>query len=159
MRSWGLFCIRNTLVVGQHWEVAPPAALLLSPAPPLLWPPPQIDGISEPPNTFSVPPATSSETSPHSTSSTTSSTTPRSSSTSLDGERERASEEETIPSAVQHQPASSFSSISPPCSLVSPPQEPGSPKVPNESSVSVSRVCLSFKNRSVTWRFFFQFIL
>ncbi len=118
-----------------------------------------VDEISEPPNTFSVPPTTSSETSPHSTSSTTSSTTPRSSSTSLDGERERASEEETIPSAVQHQPASSFSSISPPCSLVSPPQEPGSLKVPNESSVSVSRVCLSYKNRSVTWRFFFQSIL
>ncbi|XP_016135551.1 serine/threonine-protein kinase WNK2-like isoform X1 [Sinocyclocheilus grahami] len=93
-----------------------------------------VDEISEPPNTFSVPPATSSDTSPHSTSSTTSSTTPRSSSTSPDGERERAGEEETIPSAVQHQPASSFSSTSPPCSLVSPPQESGSPKVPNEST-------------------------
>ncbi|XP_026097683.1 serine/threonine-protein kinase WNK3 isoform X3 [Carassius auratus] len=88
-----------------------------------------VDELSEPPN---IPPATSSDTSPHSTSSTT----PRSSSTSSDGERERAGEEETIPSAVQHQPASSFSSTSPPCSLVSPPQEPGSPKVPNESSVS-----------------------
>ncbi|XP_016404504.1 serine/threonine-protein kinase WNK3-like isoform X4 [Sinocyclocheilus rhinocerous] len=95
-----------------------------------------VDEISETPNTFSVPPATSSDTSPHSTSSTTSSTTPRSSSTSPDGERERAGEEETIPSAVQHQPASSFSSTSPSCSLVSPPQEPGSSKVPNESSVS-----------------------
>ncbi|XP_043079893.1 serine/threonine-protein kinase WNK3 isoform X6 [Puntigrus tetrazona] len=95
-----------------------------------------VDEISELPNTFSIPPATSSDTSPHSTSSTTSSTTPRSSSTSPDGERERAGEEETIPSAVQRQPASSFSSTSPPCSLVSPPQEPGSPKVANESSVS-----------------------
>ncbi len=104
-----------------------------------------VDEISEPPNTFSIPPATSSDTSPHSTSSTTSSTTPRSSSTSPDRERERAGEEETIPSAVQRQPASSFST-SPPCSLVSPPQELGSPKVPNESSVSVSRVCLSHKN-------------
>ncbi|XP_059383868.1 serine/threonine-protein kinase WNK3-like isoform X4 [Carassius carassius] len=92
-----------------------------------------VDELSEPPN---IPPATSSDTSPHSTSSTTSSTTPRSSSTSPDGEQERAGEEETIPSAVQYQPASSFSSTSPPCSLVSPPQEPGSPKVPNESSVS-----------------------
>ncbi|KAF4096665.1 serine/threonine-protein kinase WNK3 isoform X6 [Onychostoma macrolepis] len=97
-----------------------------------------VDEISEPPNIFSVPPATSSDTSPHSTSSTTSSTTPRSSSTSPDGERERAGEEETIPSAVQHQPASSFSSTSPPCSLVSPPQEPGSPKVPIESSAPPS---------------------
>ncbi|XP_016404502.1 serine/threonine-protein kinase WNK3-like isoform X2 [Sinocyclocheilus rhinocerous] len=97
-----------------------------------------VDEISETPNTFSVPPATSSDTSPHSTSSTTSSTTPRSSSTSPDGERERAGEEETIPSAVQHQPASSFSSTSPSCSLVSPPQEPGSSKVPNESSAPPS---------------------
>ncbi|XP_043079889.1 serine/threonine-protein kinase WNK3 isoform X2 [Puntigrus tetrazona] len=97
-----------------------------------------VDEISELPNTFSIPPATSSDTSPHSTSSTTSSTTPRSSSTSPDGERERAGEEETIPSAVQRQPASSFSSTSPPCSLVSPPQEPGSPKVANESSAPPS---------------------
>ncbi|XP_056124106.1 serine/threonine-protein kinase WNK3 isoform X2 [Rhinichthys klamathensis goyatoka] len=95
-----------------------------------------VDESSEPPYTFSPPPATSSDTSPHSTSSTTSSTTPRSSSTSPDGERERAGEEETIPSAVQQQPASSFSSTSPPCSLLSPPQEPGSPKVPSETSVS-----------------------
>uniref|UniRef100_A0A671R955 Si:dkey-151g10.3 n=2 Tax=Sinocyclocheilus anshuiensis TaxID=1608454 RepID=A0A671R955_9TELE len=91
-----------------------------------------VDEFSEHPNTFSAPPATSSDTSPHSTSSTT----PRSSSTSPDGERERAGEEETIPSAVQRQPASSFSSTSPPCSLVSPPQEPGSPKVPSESFIS-----------------------
>ncbi|XDV46017.1 hypothetical protein PO909_014001 [Leuciscus waleckii] len=95
-----------------------------------------VDESSEPPYTFSPPPVTSSDTSPHSTSSTTSSTTPRSSSTSPDGERERAGEEETIPSAVQQQPASSFSSTSPPCSLLSPPQEPGSPKVPSETSVS-----------------------
>lgn len=95
-----------------------------------------VDESSEPPYTFSPPPATSSDTSPHSTSSTTSSTTPRSSSTSPDGEKERAGEEETIPSAVQQQPASSFSSTSPPCSLLSPPQEPGSPTVPSETSVS-----------------------
>ncbi|XP_050951973.1 serine/threonine-protein kinase WNK3 isoform X2 [Labeo rohita] len=95
-----------------------------------------VDESSEPPNTFSAPPTTSSDTSPHSSSSTTSSTTPRSSSTSPDGERERAGEEETIPSAVQHQPASSFSSTSPPCSLISPPQEPGSPKVQSEPSLS-----------------------
>ncbi|XP_059397176.1 serine/threonine-protein kinase WNK3-like [Carassius carassius] len=95
-----------------------------------------VDEFSEPANTFSAPPATSSDTSPYSTSSTTSSTTPRSSSSSPDGERERAGEKETIPSAVQHQPASSFSSTSPPCSLVSPPQEPGSPKVPSESFIS-----------------------
>ncbi|XP_052397231.1 serine/threonine-protein kinase WNK3 isoform X4 [Carassius gibelio] len=95
-----------------------------------------VDEFSEPPNTFSAPPATSSDTSPHSTSSTTSSTTPRSSSTSPDVERERAGEEETIPSAVQHQPASSFFATSPPCSLVSPPQEPASPKVPSESFIS-----------------------
>uniref|UniRef100_A0A8C2HUP6 Serine/threonine-protein kinase WNK3 n=1 Tax=Cyprinus carpio TaxID=7962 RepID=A0A8C2HUP6_CYPCA len=91
-----------------------------------------VDEFSEPPNTFSAPPASSSDTSPHSTSSTT----PRSSSTSPDGERERAGEEETIPSAVQCQPAASFSSTSPPCSLVPPPQEPGSPKVPSESFIS-----------------------
>lgn len=102
-----------------------------------------VDESSEPPYTFSPPPATSSDTSPHSTSSTTSSTTPRSSSTSPDGERERAGEEETIPSAVQQQPASSFSSTSPPCSLLSPPQEPGSPKVPSETSVSVSVVFIT----------------
>lgn len=108
-----------------------------------------VDESSEPPNTFSAPPTTSSDTSPHSSSSTTSSTTPRSSSTSPDGERERAGEEETIPSAVQHQPASSFSSTSPPCSLISPPQEPGSPKVQSEPSLSVSGVCLSHMNRSV----------
>ncbi|XP_016139279.1 serine/threonine-protein kinase WNK1-like isoform X2 [Sinocyclocheilus grahami] len=95
-----------------------------------------VDEFSEHPNTFFAPPATSSDTSPLSTSSTTSSTTPRSSSTSPDGERERAGEEETIPSAVQRQPASSFSSASPPCSLVSPPQEPGSPKVHSESFIS-----------------------
>ncbi|KAK7132332.1 hypothetical protein R3I93_018779 [Phoxinus phoxinus] len=95
-----------------------------------------VDESSEPPYTFSPLPVSSSDTSPHSTSSTTSSTTPRSSSTSPDGERERAGEEETIPSAVQQQPASSFSSTSPPCSLLSPPQEPGSSKVPSETSVS-----------------------
>ncbi|XP_067228210.1 serine/threonine-protein kinase WNK3 isoform X7 [Chanodichthys erythropterus] len=95
-----------------------------------------VDESSEPPCAFFPPPVTSSDTSPHSTSSTTSSTTPRSSSISPDGERERAGEEETISSAVQQQPASSFSSTSPPCSLLSPPQEPGSPKVPSETSVS-----------------------
>ncbi|XP_039507372.1 serine/threonine-protein kinase WNK2 isoform X2 [Pimephales promelas] len=95
-----------------------------------------VDESSEPPCTFSPPPASSSDTSPHSTSSSTSSTTPRSSSTSPDGERERAGEEETIPSAVQQQPASSFSTTSPPCSLLSPPQDPGSPRVPSETSVS-----------------------
>ncbi|ROL46879.1 Serine/threonine-protein kinase WNK3 [Anabarilius grahami] len=95
-----------------------------------------VDESSEPPYAFSPPPVTSSDTSPHSTSSTTSSTTPRSSSISPDGERERAGEEETISSAVQQQPAPSFSSTSPPCSLLSPPQEPGSPKVPSETSVS-----------------------
>ncbi|XP_051735229.1 serine/threonine-protein kinase WNK1 isoform X3 [Ctenopharyngodon idella] len=102
-----------------------------------------VDESSEPPYAFSPPPVTSSDTSPHSTSSTTSSTTPRSSSISPDGERERAGEEETISSAVQQQPASSFSSTSPPCSLLSPPQEPGSPKVPSETSAppSLSESC------------------
>nr|XP_055044825.1 LOW QUALITY PROTEIN: serine/threonine-protein kinase WNK3 [Misgurnus anguillicaudatus] len=94
---------------------------------------------SLPPNAFSPPLDASSDTSPHSTSSTT----PRSSSTSPDGEKERAGEEEMLPSAptssaaVQHQPASSFSSTSPPCSLVSPLQEPGSPP-PSEPSVSAA---------------------
>ncbi|XP_056304714.1 serine/threonine-protein kinase WNK3 isoform X5 [Danio aesculapii] len=93
-----------------------------------------VDESSEVPYAFSLPPATSSDTSPHSTSSTTSSTTPRSSSTSPDGERERAGEEDTtIPPAVQHQPAST---TSPPCSLLSHPQEPGSSKVTIHSSVS-----------------------
>nr|XP_695795.7 serine/threonine-protein kinase WNK3 isoform X2 [Danio rerio] len=93
-----------------------------------------VDESSEVPYAFSLPPATSSDTSPHSTSSTTSSTTPRSSSTSPDGEREKAGEETTtIPPAVQQQPASS---TSPPCSLLSHPQEPGSPKVTIQSSVS-----------------------
>ncbi|XP_065141840.1 uncharacterized protein wnk3 isoform X2 [Paramisgurnus dabryanus] len=92
------------------------------------------------PNAFSPPPDASSDTSPHSTSSTT----PRSSSTSPDGEKERAGEEEMLPSApassdaVQHQPASSFSSTSPPRSLVTPLQEPGSPSLPSEPSAASS---------------------
>ncbi|XP_056588418.1 serine/threonine-protein kinase WNK1 isoform X3 [Triplophysa dalaica] len=95
---------------------------------------------SLPPNTISPPPATSSDTSPHSTSSTT----PRSSSTSPEREKESASEEEMGPTApvssgaVQRQPASSFSSTSPPCSLLTPLQEPGSPSVPSETSVSAA---------------------
>ncbi|XP_051517989.1 serine/threonine-protein kinase WNK3-like isoform X2 [Myxocyprinus asiaticus] len=102
------------------------------------------DESSEPHYTFSPPPATSSDTSPNSTSSTTSSTTPRSSSTSPDGEKERAGEEMAQSAAVQRQPAS-FTSTSPPCSLLSPIQEPGPPPVPGEPSVSaapsVSETC------------------
>ncbi|XP_051516334.1 serine/threonine-protein kinase WNK3-like isoform X2 [Myxocyprinus asiaticus] len=101
------------------------------------------DESSEPHYAFSPPHVTSSDTSPHSTSSTTSSTTPRSSSTSSDGEKERAGEEELAQSAaVQHQPAS-FSSTSPPCSLLFPSQEPGSPPLPGEPSAapSVSETC------------------
>ncbi|XP_051947731.1 serine/threonine-protein kinase WNK3-like [Xyrauchen texanus] len=95
------------------------------------------DESSEPHYTFSPPPATSSDTSPNSTSSTTSSTTPRSSSTSPDGEKERAGEEMAQSAAVQRQPAS-FSSTSPPCSLLCPIQEPGPPPVPGEPSVSAA---------------------
>ncbi|XP_057176217.1 serine/threonine-protein kinase WNK1 isoform X2 [Triplophysa rosa] len=95
---------------------------------------------SLPPNAISPPPAISSDTSPHSTSSTT----PRSSSTSPEREKECASEEEMGPpapvssGAVQRQPASSFSSTSLPCSLLTPLQEPGSPSVPSEPSVSAA---------------------
>lgn len=96
---------------------------------------------SVPPNAFSAPPAISSDTSPHSTSSTT----PRSSSTSPERERERAGEEErgrpspVSSGAVQRQPTSS---TSPPCSLLTPLQEPGSPSVLSEPSVSVSGLCI-----------------
>ncbi|KAA0707112.1 Serine/threonine-protein kinase WNK3 [Triplophysa tibetana] len=95
---------------------------------------------SLPPNEISPPPATSSDTSPLSTSSTT----PRSSSTSPEREKESASEEEMGPpapvssGAVQRQPASSFSSTSPPCSLLTPLQEPGSLSAPSETSVSAA---------------------
>ncbi|MCJ8741866.1 hypothetical protein PDJAM_G00075700 [Pangasius djambal] len=96
-----------------------------------------------PPSTFTLPPACSSDTSPHSSSCTTSSTTSRSSSTSSDRERERTVEDciaqsaPTPATAVEHQPASSFSSTSPPCSLLSPPQEtvPGPISPPSESTV------------------------
>ncbi|KAB5546523.1 hypothetical protein PHYPO_G00073060 [Pangasianodon hypophthalmus] len=96
-----------------------------------------------PPSTFTLPPACSSDTSPHSSSCTTSSTTSRSSSTSSDRERERTGEDciaqsaPTPATAVEHQPASSFSSTSPPCSLLSPPQEtvPGPISPPSESTV------------------------
>ncbi|MCI4387622.1 hypothetical protein PGIGA_G00076390 [Pangasianodon gigas] len=96
-----------------------------------------------PPSTFTLPPACSSDTSPHSSSCTTSSTTSRSSSTSSDRERERTGEDciaqsaPTPTTAVEHQPASSFSSTSPPCSLLSPPQEtvPGPISPPSESTV------------------------
>ncbi|KAK3547365.1 hypothetical protein QTP86_018864 [Hemibagrus guttatus] len=90
------------------------------------------------PSNFQLPPACSSDTSPHFSSCTTSSTTSRSSSTSSDKERERTGEECIGPSiAVEHQPASSFSSTSPLCSLLSPPQEPvpGPKSPPSESAV------------------------
>ncbi|XP_066526222.1 serine/threonine-protein kinase WNK1 isoform X2 [Hoplias malabaricus] len=95
---------------------------------------------SLPPSAFSPPPASSSDTSPHSSSCTTSSTTPRSSSTSPDGEKERMEEENVTQStpafstAVECQPASSSS---PPCSLMSHPQElaPGPPPQPGEPTV------------------------
>lgn len=101
-----------------------------------------------PPSTFPLPPACSSDTSPHSSSCTTSSTTSRSSSTSSDRERERTGEDcvtqraPTPSTAVEHQPASSFSSTSLPCSLLSPPQEtvPGPISPPSESTVLVSPV-------------------
>ncbi|XP_017343530.2 serine/threonine-protein kinase WNK3 isoform X1 [Ictalurus punctatus] len=94
-------------------------------------------------STFPLPPACSSDTSPHSSSCTTSSTTSRSSSTSSDRERERTGEDcvtqraPTPSTAVEHQPASSFSSTSLPCSLLSPPQEtvPGPISPPSESTV------------------------
>ncbi|XP_058265445.1 serine/threonine-protein kinase WNK3 isoform X6 [Hemibagrus wyckioides] len=98
---------------------------------------------SVPPSTFPLPPACSSDTSPHFSSCTTSSTTSRSSSTSSDKERERTGEEcigQSVPApstAVEHQPASSFSSTSPLCSLLSPPQEtvPGPISPPSETAV------------------------
>lgn len=108
-----------------------------------------------PPSTFPLPPACSSDTSPHSSSSTTSSTSSRSSSTSSDRERERTGEayiaESGLPpsTAVEHQPASSFSSTSPPCSLLSPPQEtvPGPISSPNDSTVLVSWVWVKKKEK------------
>lgn len=97
-----------------------------------------------PPSTFPLPSACSSDTSPHSSSCTTSSTTSRSSSTLSDKERERT--EDCIPqsittpsTAVERQPASSFSSTSPLCSLLSPPQET-LPGPTCESTVLVSWV-------------------
>lgn len=101
-----------------------------------------------PASTFPIPPACSSDTSPHSSSSTTSSTTSRTSSTSSDREREGTGEVYitqsalTPSTAVEHQPASYFSSTSPPCSLLSPPQEtvPGSITPPSDSTVLVSWV-------------------
>lgn len=101
-----------------------------------------------PPSTFPLPPACSSDTSPHSSSCTTSSTTSRSSSTSSDREKERTGEDcimQNTPTpsiAVEDQPASSFSSTSPPCSLLSPLQEtvPGSISPPSDSTELVSRV-------------------
>ncbi|GAA6106987.1 serine/threonine-protein kinase WNK3 isoform X7 [Tachysurus ichikawai] len=100
---------------------------------------------SLPPSTFPLPPICSSDTSPHSSSCTTSSTTSRSSSTSSDRERERTREDciaQSVPAnstAVEHQPASSFCSTSPLCSLLSPPQEtmPGPRSPPSESAVLV----------------------
>ncbi|XP_060750946.1 serine/threonine-protein kinase WNK3 isoform X7 [Tachysurus vachellii] len=100
---------------------------------------------SLPPSTFPLPPICSSDTSPHSSSCTTSSTTSRSSSTSSDRERERTREDciaQSVPAnstAVEHQPASSFCSTSPLCSLLSPPQEtmPGHRSPPSESAVLV----------------------
>ncbi|XP_053338855.1 serine/threonine-protein kinase WNK3 isoform X2 [Clarias gariepinus] len=95
-----------------------------------------------PPATFPLPPTCSSDTSPHSSSCTTSSTTSRSSSTSSDREREKTGDGctaqiATPSTAVEHQPASSFSSTSPPCSLLSHPQEtvPGPLSPPSESTV------------------------
>ncbi|KAF5902063.1 serine/threonine-protein kinase WNK3-like, partial [Clarias magur] len=95
-----------------------------------------------PPATFPLPPTCSSDTSPHSSSCTTSSSTSRSSSTSSDREREKTGDGctaqiATPSTAVEHQPASSFSSTSPPCSLLSHPQEtvPGPLSPPSESTV------------------------
>ncbi|KAI5095969.1 serine/threonine-protein kinase WNK3 isoform X5 [Silurus meridionalis] len=96
-----------------------------------------------PPSTYSLPPACSSEPSPHSSSSTTSTTTSCSSSTSSDREREKTGDDflsQSAPThsiAVEHQPASSFSSTSPPCSLLPSPQEtvPGPIAPLNESTV------------------------
>lgn len=111
-----------------------------------------------PPSTFSLPPACSSDTSPHSSSSTTSSTTSRSSSISSDRERERTGEvyitqnAPTPSTAVEHQPASSFSS-SPPCSLLSPPQETGPISPPTDSTVLVSWIWVKQRKekKSLTW--------
>ncbi|KAI5609062.1 serine/threonine-protein kinase WNK3 isoform X3 [Silurus asotus] len=96
-----------------------------------------------PPSTYSLPPACSSEPSPHSSSSTTSTTTSCSSSTSSDREREKTGDDflsQSAPThsiAVEHQPASSFSSTSPPCSLLPSPQEtvPGPIAPLSESTV------------------------
>ncbi|TSL61273.1 Serine/threonine-protein kinase WNK3 [Bagarius yarrelli] len=96
-----------------------------------------------PTSTFSLPPACSSDTSPHSSSCTTSSTTSRSSSTSPDREKWRTGDDciaqivQTPSSAVEHQPASSFPSASPHCALLSAPQEtvPGPISAPTESTV------------------------
>ncbi|TRY54327.1 hypothetical protein DNTS_021303 [Danionella cerebrum] len=95
------------------------------------------DESSEVPYMFSLPIATSSDTSPHSTSSTTSSTTSRSSSISHEGERDKAGEEETVPSAVQRQPAST---TSPPCSLLSLSQDPASDRSVS-APLSLSESC------------------
>ncbi|XP_035377233.1 serine/threonine-protein kinase WNK3 isoform X3 [Electrophorus electricus] len=92
---------------------------------------------------FQPPPVSSSDTSPHSSSRTASSTTPRSSSTSPDRERMGTGEEDVTqptlvpPAAVDHQPASSFSSTSPPCSLLSPPQDPAPGPLPPPSEPAV----------------------
>uniref|UniRef100_A0A3B4EAS7 Serine/threonine-protein kinase WNK3 n=1 Tax=Pygocentrus nattereri TaxID=42514 RepID=A0A3B4EAS7_PYGNA len=98
------------------------------------------ESYSLPPSAFPPPPASSSDTSPHSSSCTTSSTTSRSSSTSPDGEKERMEKENMTQStlapstAVERQPASSSS---PPCSLLSHPQEPapGPTPPPGEPTV------------------------
>ncbi|KAL7864310.1 hypothetical protein AOLI_G00157300 [Acnodon oligacanthus] len=99
-----------------------------------------LESHSLPPSAFPPPPASSSDTSPHSSSCTTSSTTSRSSSTSPDGEKERMEKEDVTQStlapstAVERQPASSSS---PPCSLLSHPQEPapGPTPPPGEPTV------------------------
>lgn len=108
-----------------------------------------------PPSTFPLPPACSSDTSPHSSSCITSSTTSCSSSTTSDRERERTGEDcitQNTPApsiAVEHQPASSFPSTSPSCSLLSPPQEtvPGPISPPSESAVLVSWVWVKKKKK------------
>ncbi|XP_062872139.1 serine/threonine-protein kinase WNK1 [Trichomycterus rosablanca] len=124
----------------------------------------QMDESSEshplPPSAPSPPSVSSSDTSPHSSSSTTSSTTSRSCSTSSDKDGEKTREDGIVQpapassTAVECQPASSFTSPSPPCSLLSSSQEPvpGPPSLLGEPTVlATSSLCDSSSPGDVLW--------